>query len=683
METHLNLEDSRDVEELNKAIAALHKLTAIITKYLPGQPGVVFQFTDLDSLSFLKPAEATTLSNTESLQIVMSLKSILVSPPMNQIAGEDFKHFMTQLGFIVETGLRLKYVKELKNEQGLVFLNNAVSIRNSATTLVQNSFAFQKSKSIPYKELVQLIRKLGTYHLIPYGLSERSVELFLPTLFSRVLAKTPSTKKPVASDLRPEHFQTILDSVNEWIAIQSSFLSALSNRDQIRASELIEKFNQSARSVKDAKRSIAFKQMVDILDKGVFLRWIDQDRLNFAPRDLNQNFSRYDLLFLSTSFSVMRAIMRGYIVDPTRRQGITAMSEPELEDLYLSVRNMGRDLKFIDIRNRSAPSRAFLEHNIFTSVSNGNDMIEFHESIEWLYQVWSAGNMGTKIYDMVPAKCKTRELDVFGHRKLDHACYTAYFKAHVTEFFEHLPLVTNYLRGILSPDQPTAAWDDFDASLENAFRATGYSTDDFDSPDTEAMALILSYTENIFINHNQAHDGVLNSSDIWSTYPIMEGFIEKASNGQAKKDWMKELVYSYLITIGEIPEGKSILHISTDAKVLLHFKKETARVPNIVKVISSFSILGKNGKIKDLEAYYNQNKDNLETKIQNKDPKTMADLLKLYYCTDESLGDFTAKISHGARQIFTSGIDASEFHKNTEKLIKADPMLILECLPFE
>ncbi len=701
MQSLLNLENPHDRDSLNKAIELLHKLTALINRNIPVKVGALFKFTDLDTLDFLKPSKALNLSDSQTFQLVMSLKAILVNPPGESITGEDFKHFMIQLGYIIEAGLRLKYTRELQHQDDEIFLTNVEVIRDSIEKLVKNSLEFQNSKSIPYPELVSFIKQLGKYDLIPYHLRESSLKNFLPILLTKVMAKENPTKKAILSEFnfKREHLDTTLEALNDWIAIQKAFLSALSNRNEIPAGELIERFTQSSRSITDSKILLAFGQMKNTLENGVFLRWKDHEKLNFAPRSLQQKFTRYDLLYLSTSFATVRAVMRGFITSPERRRAISAITEAELTDLYFNVREIGKDLKFIDTRNRSAPARAFLETNIFTSVSNGNELAEFHEALEWFYQVWSAGKFGEKIYDLTPKVCKLQELDVFDRQKLDHDCFNTFFKAHVTEFFEYLPTITTYLKDILanplnpkiksnsSPKYTSSfdAWSEFSVSLENAFRATGYSTDNFDSPDSEAMALILSYTENIFTNFSHAHNNELDSTDLWNTYPVLRSFIEKASNGAAKTEFIKKGAFSYLIAFGEMPQSDhftGLLKFGAWA-VFRKLHKDVAHVPDMIKVISTFSTAGKNKKIKALEEYYTQNKDSLESKIKTKDAKTMTDLLVLFFCSDDSIGDFTQKMSRSSQQLFSSSVDATSFHQNTEKLIKADPKLRLECLPFE
>ncbi len=697
LQTPLNLGDANDTIKMAHAIDGIHKICRVIKNYLPGKSGALFKFTDLDTLDFAKSDIGANVSETEAVQLIMNLKSILVNPPDDRIKGEDFKHFVTQLDLILETALRIKYTRDLSQDRDDVFVQNIVSLKASTAQMFQNSFSYQKNSSIPYVELVKFLKKLDKYSLIPFGLKEKSVEDFLPILLTKVLAKTPYAKTSHLANLSftDEHLATVLDAVDEWASLQMLFLSALSNRDEIRARELIEKFDQGARGAKNAKIEAAYRQMKEILSTGVFLRWKDKDKLNFAPRDIQQNFSRYDLLFLSSSFSIIRQIMRSQIMDSARRQNVSSMNEEELTQLYIDVREMGKDLKFIDVRNRLAPSRAFLENNIFMSVSNGNDLVEFHEAIEWFYQVWSAGNMGLRIYDQVPEKCKTQELDVFEHRKLDHACYSTFFKAHVREFFDNLPELSVYFNQLMSSTPPPTnakkppadPLKDFEVNLENAFRSAGYSTSNFDSPDTEAMSLILSYTESVFINHSHAHNGELDTQDVWDIYPLMRGFIERASNGAAKNEFIKKAAYSYLITFGEMPSADGFANLVKFGSwtVLREFHKETAYVGDIIKVISTFSLAGKNSKIKAAEAYFTAHKDTIEADVRAKNPKTMADLKDLLFCTDDVASYLDTTLVKDADEIFTKNpaYDATSFHKTIEKIIIGDPKLNLECLDFE
>jgi len=700
MQAQLDLTNPKDSEKMSNAIANVHQLSLIIKKYLPGNKGSVFQFTDLDSLDFFDSGSSQSLSQSEAVQIIMGLKSVVLAPPALGVSGEEFKNFMTQLDLIVETGLRIKYIQDLKEDRDLLFVQNLELLRDSCTKLFQNGFSYQPKGVIPSAEFVKLLRTLDSYKMIPFGMKESSLESFLPTLTNRILASKMSTKatKLSNSDLKPDNLTVAVDAVNIWIGIQKSFLSALGDRDQIQAKDLIEQISQSAQSETDSKLFMALGQLKELLSEGVLLRWRDVERLNFAPRDTNDSFTRYDILFLSTSFSIIRPIMRAYLTDASRRQNVSAMTEPELNELYTSIRQLGKDLKFIDTRNSLAPARAFLEANIFTSVSNGNTFVEFHEAIEWFYQVWSAGKLGYRIYQEVPENCKTEQLDVFDRKKLNHECYTNYFKDHVVDFYSYLPKVEAYLKKMTEQEREIATsasltppltdpWLDFDTALENAFRSTGYSTDDFDSTDTEAMSLIISYAESIFINHSRNYSDELDTKDIWATFPIMKGFIERASNGAASQEFIQKGAYSYLIYFGEMPKVDNPFGLAKfGVWTLIHyFYKEKAHVPDIVKMISSFALASKALKIKNAETYYTQNSANLKQNIIERNAKTMSDLRKIFFCSDEIAGEFSSTLGASTDTLFTllPPTDASNFHKRVEKIIKANPKLDLECLSFE
>jgi hypothetical protein len=765
LKAKLNLADATDEFKLKTAIQNVYRLEKLFRKYFLGGSGVQYKISNLNNIEILKPEHEKVFSDTESIQIFMSLKSVLVRPPEDSIRGEDFKNLIAQLGLIAETGLRLKYTKDLNDWQGPTFVEQMQLIRNSAFAAIQNAFRTQDHQRIANSEITQLISKLDRYQLLPFGLQNSSIQKFMPELMAKILSPNPLHKveKDTNLDFTVSHLNIIAGALDEWLTIQKSFVTALDGTHEITAKDLIEKFNINSKKLAEADLLNSSNTMKEVLANGTFLRWQDADVLNFAPRDLNQKFTSYDLIYLSTSFSVIRAVLRGYISDPDRRQQ-RSLNESEMNDLYMSVRDLGKDLKFIDTRNPMAPGRAFLENNIFTSVSNGNDLVEIHEAIEWFYQVWSAGRVGLKIYNQIPARCKKPEVDVFDRQLLDHDCYNAYFKEHVLEFFGHLPTVSRYLSNILNhrvdpsvsesssakraaqeitrvfnKAAPSCAknassahldlsmmtshacspsdlknlmielqarhlntqfssdpasqdlWLDFDISLENAFRPTGYSSYDYDSPDIEGMTLIMSYTESLFTNHSRKHSDVLDSKDLWDTFPILKGFIEKASNGAANTEFIQKAAYSYLISFGELPKVNSIwgkLKFGAWAAVR-GFYEEKAYVPDIMKVLSSFNEGAAIKKATDIESYFTQNAPNLQAKIMKKDSKTISDLSKLFFCLDAANDYFGQVLSQNAALIFATSVNpldppqATKFHNRIESLLRNDHILALQCLPFE
>jgi len=702
MTAAMNLDDDQDALKMTNAITELHNLESLVIKYFPGGAGSRYQFSNLDNLDFIRTSSAKTISETEPVQLLMNLKASLVHPPEESISGEDFRTFVTQTSLILETSIRIKYTKDLKDYRKSNFLESIEHIRKIGAIILSNALESQPSKTIPASAISKLIEKFNRYDLLPFGLQEKSIQRFLPVMMNKVLSPHPkvSVRTDANSDLTSEHLEVIFGAVDAWLTIQKIFLSALSSSDEITAQDLIEKFAQESSKIRDPRILPSIGVMKEILSTGIFLRWHDVETLNFAPRDIRQKFSRYDLLFLSTSFSLVRAVMRGYINSESRRENVSAMTEPELDDLYLSVRELGRDLKFIDSRNRKAPARAFLENNIFTSVSNGNEYVEFHEAMEWFYQVWSAGKLGEKIYEKVPDICKKSDLDIFDRKKLDHECYSSFFKDHVSDFFGHLPTLTSYLKTINThasgrrdpitkavTKTATDPWMDFNISLENAYRFTAYSPYDLDSADLQAMALILSYTESLFTNHSRNHDDILDAKDLWATFPILRGFIESASNGSAHSEFIQKGAYSYLISFGEMPDSDSLLgKIKFGAwSVLRYFYKESAGVTDVVKILSSFNLSSRNSKIKAIETYISQNKNDLAAKLQNKDATTLSALRELFYCSTDSTNAFAQKIGENLNNLLPEIQKPSPamFHKNIEKFILADDYLTLQCLVFE
>ena len=58
---------------------------------------------------------------------------------------------------------------------------------------------------------------------------------------------------------------------------------------------------------------------------------------------------------------------------------------------------------------------------------------------------------------------------------------------------------------------------------------------------------------------------------------------------------------------------------------------------------------------------------------------------ELFFCNDEVENHFYKKLAENLDKLFSQNppVDPTNFHLNVENLIKADPILRLQCLVFE
>lgn len=684
-----NLKNDSDRYEIEKSLALLEQLQNKLLFYFPGKTKNNFYFGQVDKFSFLKAYNFSgTPSQSSFVEVFKSLQSILVGSSEEYLESQNWPELIKQFTLLLKVSIRLNHFSTLKTFRDSYFTRNVALFKSDLDKLIIQALNLHNGQQIPNLQFENLIRKLEQHKLLGGQIRADSLIHLIPVVFNHIFM-LPDEKFNLHT-LNLARWQRFTYSIDEWLCIQNFFLDLHSQNMVLTADILITELNQFIKENPNHKFLNSFLKLREVMGAGSILRWRDPSTLLLEPRNTSLSFSDYDLIFLSSSFSVISTLIPGYAKDRNRRSGLIGLTEDELNELYRGFKEIGSDLKFIDSRNNAAGSRTFLETNIFMSVSNGNNIAEFHEILEWFYQAYSASQIGKMMYHDSLSHCRTSTLDVYGREKLSHDCFDTFLKSHIAEYFLNLTAVSGYfseLYSIKNSSKSSAEWTSFITALENAYRSTGFSSDDYDSSDMQSLSLILAYTESLFRNYDKDNSGMLNNKELWNAFPVMKGFIIKLSNGKANNKHIQESAFSYMLEFGKMPDTSNNLKLAMFIgwTAFQYFLPDSAKLPDIVRIISNFSINSRTRRKMEIENFYINNKDRMASKILSGDHDTIEKLQNFFVCKPESKESFKNFLIQNIDNYLPSKtpLQPEEFHTTIERLIKANPKLENECLPFE
>lgn len=628
----------------------------------------------------------------EWLPLVEALKVIILSGDPDLIRPKEWAPMIRTIAQSWGLALRLKYNIAGNPEMlGRDFALTENAIRQLVSILERSVSAH--NGSIPRDAFDRLIDALAAKEMLP-SVAGRYVQVatakaVLPTIFGKLLyGRWRSDFSRQSQQFGTAQLQRLKEIVNDWIAGQTIVNRALDGR----SSMAVTQFGQGLAAMQVLRRGFADdmtfsmgqraqKQLLQFISKGRPPIHDSGDRLLVVTRKDLQTLSKADLDFLNEIRAVMSAVLSGWTHDAQNASGLVGMTEAETQEVYLDLRDLGRDFNFIDIRSNQAGVRTFMENAIFMSSSDGNAYMGLQESVEWFNFVLSGSKVADKMWADMEASCGIAKLDVLGNQKLNTACFRRQFLKTWTGYMPNLPRLVQWARQDGSGQRAA----DMLNALENAGRNRGANDDPIDSSEFRSMIPIAHYLESMFARHDENQNGVLDNDELWKAFPLLAPFIKKMGHGRADGEKMQKAIYSYILEFGTVPSTSVGGIIKLGGWYLIHgwFKNEADRT-KVLNVIGAFPAAGKAARAGDIEEYYKENAGSLRALIVRKEKTNAAKLTELFQCLPDASPILASDMAQNADSL-TPGdkkIGAEAFIARMKSIIDNDPRLESYCLPF-
>jgi hypothetical protein len=627
----------------------------------------------------LEQAGIKSLSTHERKQFVQTVKSIAVAGDPAVVQGSEWPVLVQQATELWIGALRFKYgANDLDTAEKMI----------ADLGLTLNRMIERHGGRIEIDLLKNLLVQLEGNKLLPAMIKVKSVNNAMDVILGKLLAGNSHPKKAeLTRGLMKDHADRIVEIFRDWIEGErvATEIAGPANFATLEQSRVT--MSQIATRAKEPVGEIARVQMSELILRGRPLVHDLQGRMLVVPTEQIHGYRRSDLSTLNLSRVLVNVAMRAYANESGRAGSMPQLTEDEAQEVFTDLKAIGTDAGLVDIRSLQSGNRTFMEANIFLSVSDGNQYMSMHESVEWFATIMSAGKTADLIHaDLLP-NCGTAPLDVFGRQRLKAKCFRDGIFPVLRTRMSHLPNVTRALNQI-ERSRTTPA---FLRALERASRPLGETDLPFESSEIRVISPILHYAESLFARHDTNNSSLLDEPEVWGIFPLIQPFIQKMAAGLELSQGEERAIFSWLLTEGEPPKtttsGKIRLKLH-QGQMAVGLTDERATIQDIVTILASFNQVGREKRNADVIAYYKENRSQWDAGISRSDRKTFEMTRKLFHCANEADTDLSRVFLSRRADIFAvdSKLDEDEqaaaFLNRAKSIIQSDPQLQLTCMAF-
>lgn len=501
-----------------------------------------------------------SLSQYESLDkwwpLVEAIKNLLVGRDSHFTSIQQWKDSVTTLTELYGMVLKYHYIigdfsfeNARKTDQLSDFIRQGIQ-------LVLNTHQMRQLGYIPLSDIDSVIETVITTFKIPVRAD--SVKKVYRAALIKILTPQRSEDTRGLVGLEKRHVYSIIREFNIW-SLQQQFINSLPA-------------TLSRADVFDAYKRFNYKSVIRNLDSEPFeqnaleVAWNDIGYYLVAPipvafnqkRRLSINYGviegpqSWDSMFMA---NIMRALARmlqlGYGDLNGRSVTQISLSQAGLLQWYDDFREIGLDIGAFDPRTIDRSYQSFLEANFFSFSGNGDEEMSYLETYEYVSTLFAAGLFSSGSLQRGADGCRVAEEDLFGNPYLKADCYKKFLKDNFAIYFDNMPDLVRYVRG-LSP----AEWDMFYGFLFSASQSPEPKEGYIDTANIRTMVTILHYMEGLVVAYDTNRDGLLTLTEIYGASPRFISFFQGVT-GVENKTLLKE-GFAFVVFKGTIPGARDL-----------------------------------------------------------------------------------------------------------------------------
>jgi hypothetical protein len=649
----------------------------------------------LESLKPLLNASERGASAAEYLPLIEAAKSVFLKPPAQIIEAKDWSLIFQTAAQAY--GLYLSYHYGFNNgqvgeEPRLTLLSADVDL---AFSILDQSLQRHEKNQISAEELTTLISQLGHQGFLPKKITADSLKSSLGPVLNKILNSKPEYRDlSVPPSFGGDEFLALKDFFADWVSGQRLILKLTTDQKQTQSKEdLVKKIK--ALQAPNAIATAVQNEMAALLDQGRALSWTPQESLKIDSA--NEPMNRHDLTVFNTIRTIAHHFLRAYSHDLDRRTGLTGLTSAEAQEVYVDFRSLGIDLHFMDPRIYTAGTRSFTEASLFTSVSDGDDLMSMRETSEFLAMAWSNSSLSEMIYAQLKEACKSKDLDILQMARLDTNCV----RKNLADFLlsgndlSSLPGLSDYLKSL----SPTAAmtetnsFAEFELALELASRAAGYVDDTFEYADIRTMMQVIQYSENLFVRFDRDQNRILSDRELSDAMPVFRNYIFELAHHPSypwNQNWFADGVFTYLLSYGSPPDVSFFGGVKFLAWEIKHIvvKSEASRT-RLVQVLGGLGSYSRNLKIRKIADFYVSRRRELFMNPGHLSTDVSGELAADFICPAATSSE-VARLWREQAPAFSKFLQVQDgstgmgeiFAREFSRRIKFDPILSQKCAVF-
>ncbi len=314
--------------------------------------------------------------------------------------------------------------------------------------------------------------------------------------------------------------------------------------------QLVQAIDQFASNLSGADDKARFAQIKDhlLLHKPMFYKDTTQIRFDFG----DGGYTKLQNMFVLVVDRIARHVVKTYGTAPN------AMNGEDLRIFFEEYTQILFALKAVDPTVPNFAANRLRDMDLFTGVSNGDNLASVPEIVNYAMIIMSSGVMTDKMRTEITAKCdRNLGQDIMGWTWLPADCFRQEFNKNLEHWIDQFPRMKFYWSGLSDAEKEKAMiW------LEHGSRRNGYNNDDFGRFDIGAMATILHYTETLFTRFDFDNNETLSKAEIMTAYPTFTNILAKKAKMDPSKSFMLKGIFTYIVKYREMPDTSGVSPIA-------------------------------------------------------------------------------------------------------------------------
>jgi hypothetical protein len=289
-------------------------------------------------------------------------------------------------------------------------------------------------------------------------------------------------------------------------------------------------------------------------------RWIE------SAHNGNETLTWLTLTKLNLFRGLGRLLLIGYGANSLGSLTHAELKEAGFSTWYDDFNELGLDLKAFDPRKGNSGPSSFIEANLFTPSANGDTVMDYKETFEYVSLLFSVGLATSEQIQNDLEVCKIKKTDVFGYFYQRETCVKKQLRLKFADYFDNLPGMSRYVAKLTDPE-----FDEFFKYLKAASLVDGQIVGLLETENIRTMVTVLHYVEALIIAFDRDGNQTLSINEVASAAPRFNLIIKKLNPGRSDMLLHRGLVY--LVFVGNIPSATELLGF----ELKKHFIQEASR----------------------------------------------------------------------------------------------------------
>lgn len=582
-----------------------------------------YRFDDLKKL--ILNLKILSEDQVELLNLASDLNDVLIGNDLLK-TETDYANYITNFSNILKLyslHLQSYVVFEIKDSAGMA---QALDFIEGWVDVLENSHQYKKTKLITAESLDPLIQKIATKGLLPINLKPETLRDFYKLLLVRVFEAGPQGKVSDFDGIKPIHFANLRKEIALY-RMYTAFINSLpfpKTDDSFGGRLDISAIQAQLKSMPVSAVADVLKT-VDAQTQSELIAYFNELKFEFLqPRPVVYRFGKMviaanqeiwkqnwnDLARGLYAKMLARELLIGWgSAISNRKVQAATIGDQGIVRWYSEFKAFGIEAKLFDKRTVNAGAKSFKEANLFTYSANGNDTMDYLESVQYLNVLVSGG--GNSFHELreglATAGCNLTDIDkdVFDYFWNKENCVQDEFVKHYNKYFNNLSYLSAYL-GKMTDAQVMGF---YDAVMNVARTDKNNKGVKVESADLRNFSVLLHYIESLYAQFDVDRNWNFSAAEIRASYPRFKNFATEFAYKNAKdkldlfdtisanpilgyncytrEDLIRES-FIYLVYHGQTP-GSTDLNLApcVGGRALLDFEGEVNRSD----IINTFKIL--------------------------------------------------------------------------------------------